>query len=90
MRENKAEAAMTGIKTPLSDELQKQIEQVAREQNRKPSEVLEDAVRKYLDDQKWQSLVARGEQRARDKGLTEADVPRLIEEVRRENRERGR
>lgn len=52
--------------------------------------MLDEAVRKYLDDQKWHSLVARGEQRARDKGLTEEDVPRLIEEVRRENRERGR
>jgi predicted transcriptional regulator len=81
---------MTGVKTLLSDELQEQIERVARDQNRQPVEVLEDAVCKYLDDQKWQSLVARGEQRAKDKGLTEADVPRLIEEVRRENRTRER
>ena len=74
--------------TPLSDELQRQIEEVARTQNRKPAEVLEEAVRKYLDDQKWQSLVARGEKRARALGITEDDVPRLIQEVRRENRTR--
>jgi hypothetical protein len=29
-------------------------------------------------------------QRARDKGIREEDVPRLVEEVRRENAERGR
>ena len=81
---------MTGVKTPLSDELQEQIERVARDQNRQPVEVLEDAVCKYLDDRKWQSLVARSEQCAKDKGLTEADVPRLTEEVRRENRSRER
>jgi predicted transcriptional regulator len=52
-------ATMTGVKTPLSDELQEQIERVARDQDRRPVEVLEDAACKYLDDQKWQSLVAR-------------------------------
>jgi predicted transcriptional regulator len=79
---------MLGVKTPLPDELQEQIERVARDQSRPPAEVLEDAVCKYLDDQKWQSLVARGEQRAKDKGLTETDVPCLIDEVRREKRAR--
>jgi hypothetical protein len=31
---------MTGVKTPLSDELQEQIERVAGDQNRQPVEVL--------------------------------------------------
>lgn len=79
---------MTGTKTPLSDELQQQIEQVARDQNRQPAEVLEDAVRQYLQERKWASLVAKGEGRARERGLTEADIPRLIDEVRSENRSR--
>jgi predicted transcriptional regulator len=50
-------------KALLSDELREQIEQVAPDQNREPVEVLEDAVRKYLQDQKWPSLVRKGEQR---------------------------
>lgn len=81
---------MTSTKIPLSDDLQRQIEEVAHKQNRPPAEVLEEAVRQYLDDQKWQRLVAAGERRAKEKSLTEADVPRLIEEVRRENRARER
>jgi predicted transcriptional regulator len=79
---------MADTKPLLPDELVKEIEEAARVQNRQPAEVLEDAVRLYLDDQKWQRLVEAGERRAKDKGLTEADVPRLIEEVRRENRMR--
>jgi hypothetical protein len=35
----------------------------------------------------WQRLVASKREAARAKGLTEADVPRLIEEARRERRE---
>lgn len=74
----------------LSGLLRQQIEDAARTQNRKPSEVLEDAVRQYLERQSWTEFVRRNERRALEMGLTEEDVPRLIEEVRRENRERGR
>ncbi|SPE26935.1 hypothetical protein SBA6_1080010 [Candidatus Sulfopaludibacter sp. SbA6] len=85
----KPEAAMTDARQLLSDELMHQIEETAHAQNRKPSEVLEEAVRKYLDEQSWQTFVGKAEERNRAKGLTEDDVPRLVSEVRREN-ERGR
>ena len=39
---------MPETKTPLSDELQGQIEEIAREQNREPAEVLDEAVRRYV------------------------------------------
>jgi predicted transcriptional regulator len=85
----KPEAAMTEAKQLLSDELLHQIEESARAQNRKPSEVLEEAVRKYLDEESWQTLVGKAEERNRANGLAEEDVPRLVSEMRREN-ERGR
>ena len=81
---------MTDVKEMLSEDLPRQIEDTARDQNRRPSEALQDAVQKYLADQRWQNLVAYGERRAKELGITEDDVPRLIEEVRRENRERAR
>ena len=74
----------------LPDDLDLQMQELAREQNREPDDVLADAVRQYLRDQKWQRLVHKGELRARENGYTEEDVPRLIEEVRVENRTRGR
>lgn len=78
---------MTDVKELLSDDLLRQIEETAQAQNRKPSDVLQEAVKQYLEKQSWVEFVGRNEQRARDMGLTEDDVPRLIEEVRRENRE---
>jgi hypothetical protein len=81
---------MTDVKEMLSKDLLRQIEDTARDQNRQPSEVLPDAAGKYLADQRWQNQVAYGERRAKELGITEDDVPRLIEEVRRENRERAR
>jgi predicted transcriptional regulator len=87
--ENEIEAAMTDAKL-ISDDLLRQIEDTARAQNRKPAEVIEDAVKRYLDKQSWVEFVARNERRTREMGITEADVPRLVEEVRRENRENSR
>jgi predicted transcriptional regulator len=74
----------------LSDDLLRQIEETARSQNRKPAEVLEDAVRQYLEKQSLWALVGKAEERNRASGRTEDDVPQLIAETRKENRERGR
>jgi predicted transcriptional regulator len=79
---------MTDAKQLLSDDLVRQIEETARAQNRRPAEVLEEAVRQYLEKQSWVEFVKRNEERARQMGITENDVPRLVEEVRRENRGR--
>jgi len=70
----------------LPESLLAEIQSTAAAEHRTADELAADAVRKYLDEQKWQQLVTAGERRAREKGLTEDDVPRLIEEVRRENR----
>jgi hypothetical protein len=61
-----------------------EVENLARSQARTASEVLAEAVDRYVKDQKWQSLKAYGRDKAQSRGLTEADVPRLIEESRRE------
>jgi hypothetical protein len=61
------------------------VKQTARAQNREPAEVVEDAVRKYLEEQSWIRFVQQNERRARANGIGEEDVERLISEVRREN-----
>ena len=38
---------MTDSKSILSDDLRQRVEELAREQNREPAEVLEEAVRRY-------------------------------------------
>ncbi|MEO8660642.1 MAG: hypothetical protein ABI693_19385 [Bryobacteraceae bacterium] len=68
----------------LSDELMKQVEETARAQNRKPSDLLEEAVKAYLVEQSWQALVGRAGKRNRVLGITEEDVPRLIAKNRAE------
>lgn len=74
--------------TPIPDlpiPLMAEIERVAREQGRSVSQVLADAVSRYLRDERWQRLKDYGRERSLAMGLTETDVPRLIEEARREH-----
>jgi hypothetical protein len=58
------------------------VEETARAQNRKPEEVVSEAVRRYLDEQSWVRFVQENEQRARANGIGEDDVERLIAETR--------
>jgi predicted transcriptional regulator len=61
-----------------------EVEKLARAQERTVSQVVAEAVGRYIKEVQWQSLKAYGRERALARGLTEADVPRLIEESRRE------
>jgi predicted transcriptional regulator len=71
----------------LPEGLMAEIERIARAQDRSVSEVLAEAIDRYVKDQQWQALKGYGRARAQERGLVEGDVPRLISEYRSE---RGR
>ncbi len=73
----------------LPDGLQAEIEKVARAQERTVNEVLAEAVDRYIREKQWQSLKSYGRQKARERGIKDSDVLRLIGESRREH-EQGR
>jgi predicted transcriptional regulator len=71
-------------KIAIPPSLLKEIQAAAEEEKRPAEEVLREAIERYLENRRWQRILAYGQQRARELGLTEADVPRLIAESRRE------
>jgi hypothetical protein len=79
---------MTDAKEILSPELIQQIEETARTENRRPSEVLEDAWHRYVEEKSWVSLAERGQENAKRLGIKESDVDRLISDYRAEKRAR--
>jgi predicted transcriptional regulator len=72
------------VKMPSS--LLAEVQEAAEEENRTREELVREAVERYLKDRHWHRLLAYGEQQARALGLSETDVPRLIEEYRRQSR----
>ena len=81
---------MMSAKELLSTDLLHQVEESARAQHREPSELLEDAVRRYLKSERLERFAKKAQQRARARGIRESDVPRLVAALRRETRERDR
>jgi len=81
---------MTDARELLSGEMIEKIEACAKEQGREPVEVLEEALARYMAQQRLQNLAERGEKIARERCIREEDVPELVRQVRRENATRGR
>jgi predicted transcriptional regulator len=72
----------------LPEGLRTEIEKVARAQERTVNEVLTEAVDRYIRAEQWQSLKSYGRQKAREHGIKESGVLRLIAESRREHASR--
>jgi hypothetical protein len=75
------------IDTLLPPGLLAEVQAAALEEHRSPGELVREAIERYLREKRWQKVFAYGEQRAKELGLTEADIPRMIAEVRQEQRQ---
>jgi metal-responsive CopG/Arc/MetJ family transcriptional regulator len=74
----------------LPEPLLAEIQSAAQAEHRSADEVVADAVRAYLEKQSWAQFVERNARRAKEMGITEDDVDRLITEYRTENQQHGR
>ena len=68
----------------LSPAIADRVDQVTKEQRRSRSELVREALLRYLEECEWQQLFQYGEQRARALGLGPEDVSPLVEEYRAE------
>lgn len=71
-----------GIDIPAS--LGQEIERLARSENITPDVLVKEALERMFRERRLRRHYRYGEERARTAGLTEQDVPRLINEVRRD------
>jgi len=74
----------------LPEPLLAEIESAAQAEHRTADEVAADAIRQYLEKQSWVKFVERNERRAKDMGITEDDVNRMVTDYRTENPQHGR
>ncbi len=74
------------IVTSLSipPKLLREAERLAKREGRTRSELMREALRRYMADSRWRELQEFGRTQARKLGITEADVERLVREERAE------
>ena len=66
----------------LPPEMAERVDEVMKQQGRTRSEVLREALLRYIEECDWKELLSYGEQRARNRGIGPGDVGALIEEYR--------
>lgn len=67
----------------LPPELAREAGRIAKREGRTRSELFREALRRYIQEQRWTDLRRYGAQQARKLGIREPDVQRLIEEYRK-------
>jgi len=67
----------------LSPELAREVERIAKREGKTRSEVFREALRRYIQEQRWTDLRRYGCQQARKLGIREPDVQRLVQEYRK-------
>jgi len=68
----------------LPPEMALELEEVMKEEKRGKSELVREALRRYMDDVRWRKIYRYGELKARETGISEADVVDIVHERRRE------
>ena len=66
----------------LSPKLYKLADRIAEEEGRTRSELVREALRKYAWERSWKKLQDLGSQKAKELGIKEEDIERLIDEGR--------
>jgi metal-responsive CopG/Arc/MetJ family transcriptional regulator len=66
----------------LLPELLEEVEKLAKEEKRTRSEFFREAIRRYIEDKKWERIYRYGRLKAQEQGLAEAEVERLVDEYR--------
>jgi metal-responsive CopG/Arc/MetJ family transcriptional regulator len=68
----------------LLPELLEEAEKLAKAEKRTRSEFFREAIRRYIEEKKWERIYRYGRMKAQEQGLAEADVERLVDEYRAE------
>ena len=79
---------MATIHVHVSDELLAELQSKAAAEGKTVDQLAAEALRKGLEEQSWQDILAYGRERGRASGYTEEDVPRVVKEWRCEQRNR--
>ena len=67
----------------LPPDLLREAERVAKKEGRTKSELFREALRRYIQEQRWVALRRYGAQRVRKLGVKESEVERVIDAYRK-------
>ena len=67
----------------LPPEMDKKISALMKKEGRTRSELLREALRRYMEEQEWKEALRYGRTRAKDRGITEEQVEDIVDAYRK-------
>jgi CopG family transcriptional regulator/antitoxin EndoAI len=67
------------ISFSVPPEMGKKIRRLMKKENRTRSELIREAIRRYVEEREWEEIYRYGERKAREKGITEDQVEDIID-----------
>lgn len=67
----------------IPPEMVEEVEEVMNEERRTMSELLREALKRYIEDRKWRKIYLYGEMKAKEKGITEDQIEDIIDAQRK-------
>jgi CopG family transcriptional regulator/antitoxin EndoAI len=71
------------ITLSLPPEMVDKIEELMKEEGRTRSELLREALRRYMEEQGWKEITRYGRMRAKEKGIIEDQIEDIIDAYRK-------
>lgn len=73
------------ISISIMPDFLREVEKVAKEENRTKSELIREALRRYIEDREWEKLTRYARMKSAETGIkTEEDIQRVVDEFRGE------
>ena len=71
------------ISISIMPDFLREVEKVAKEENRTKSELIREALRRYIEDREWEKLTRYARIKSAETGIkTEEDIQRVVDEFR--------
>jgi len=67
------------ISLSVPPEMAEKIKELMKKEGRTRSELIREALRRYVEEQEWKEIYRYGEMKAREKGITEDQVEDIID-----------
>jgi len=73
------------ISISIMPDFLREVEKVAKEENRTKSELIREALRRYIEDREWEKLTRYARIKSAETGIkTEEDIQRVVDDFRGE------
>lgn len=71
------------ISLSLPPEMVEKIEELMKKEGRTRSELMREALRRYVEEQEWREILRYGRRKAKQMGITEDQVEDIVDEYRK-------